>query len=327
MQNHVIDGLQCGRYDRPILEQLREAGVAGVTITASFWEDALETMDAIARWNDLLRDNADVALLVRTADDIEEAARTSRVGIVLGTQNSSLFNDRLGFVEHFWQMGVRIVQLTYNNQNAIGSSCYEPNDSGLSRFGREVVEEMNRVGMLIDLSHVGDRTSFEAIEASQRPVAINHANAKEVFDHPRNKERKVIDALVAHGGVLGVCTYNNISGPYAGGLDGAVDLIAKHVDLFGVEHIAFGSDMDPGAPADDVEWMRKGRWTRKPQTGASRPDLPPPPAEWMDSFAKFNEVRERIVERGLLSAAEAGQVFSGNWLKLYRDGFAPEGGA
>lgn len=319
----LIDGLQCGRYDRGILVELRDAGLTAVTITASFWESALETMDVLAKWNDLLRDNADVAMLIRTGDDIVAARETNRVGIVLGTQNSSLFDDRLGFVEHFHRMGVRIVQLTYNNQNAIGGSCYEPVDSGLSRFGREIVTEMNRLGMIVDLSHVGDTTGIDAIEHSTRPVAINHANATALYAHPRNKGDRVLDALVAHGGVLGVCTYNNIAGPYAGDLRGAAELIVRHVDKLGIDHVAFGSDMSPGAPDDDVQWMRKGRWTRSEQQGAVLPDAPAPPEEWMDSAAKVGELASYLIESGLLGSDDVDAVFSRNWLRLYRDGFAP----
>ncbi|UOR01127.1 membrane dipeptidase [Leucobacter allii] len=323
----VIDGLQCGRYDRELIERMRDGGLRAVTITASFWEDALETMDVLTGWNDLVREHPDVALIARSGADIDAAVATDRVAIVLGTQNSSLFNDRIGFIEHFWDMGVRIVQLTYNIQNAIGSSCYEPVDTGLSRFGREVVEEMNRVGMIVDLSHVGERTSLEAIEASERPVAINHANARAIYEHARNKGTEVLDALVAHGGVLGVCTYNNIAGDYAATLDGSAELVARHVELLGIDHVAYGSDLDPNSPADNIAWMRNGRWSRKVQHGASRPDIAPPPEAWIDNFDfhKFGEVRDRLVERGLLSAAEAEQVFFGNWKRMYDEGFAPTG--
>ncbi|TDP95438.1 membrane dipeptidase [Leucobacter luti] len=321
----VIDGLQCGRYDAALLSQMRDSGVRAVTITASFWEDAMETMDVLTRWNDTVRNAPDVALIARTGADIDEAVASNRIAIVLGTQNSSLFNDRIGFVEHFWNMGVRIVQLTYNIQNAVGSSCYEPHDSGLSRFGHEIVEEMNRVGMLVDLSHVGERTSLEAIIASSRPVIINHANARSIYDHARNKGTEVLDALVARGGVLGVCTYNNIAGDYAATLDGSAELIAKHVELLGVDHVAYGSDLDPNAPADNIPWMRQGRWSRKTQHGASRPDLAPPPEAWIDNFDfhKFGAVRDRIVERGLLTSDEAEQVFYGNWKRVYDEGFVP----
>ncbi|WP_053385063.1 dipeptidase [Leucobacter celer] len=321
----VIDGLQCGRYDRGLLERMRDGGLRAATITASFWEDALETMDALAKWNDLVREHSDLALIARSGADIDNAVASDRIAIVLGTQNSSLFNDRLGFIEHFWNMGVRIVQLTYNIQNAIGASCYEPTDTGLSRFGHEVVEEMNRVGMIVDLSHVGERTSLEAIEASTRPVAINHANARSIYDHARNKGDDVLRALVAGGGVLGVCTYNNIAGEYAATLDGSADLIAKHVDLLGIDHVAYGSDLDPNAPTDNLAWMRNGRWSRRTQHGAARPDIAPPPEAWIDNFDfhKFGEVRDRLVERGLLTADEAQQVFFGNWKRMYDEGFVP----
>jgi len=319
----LVDGLQCGRYDRDILVEMRDAGLTAVTITASFWESSLETMDVLARWNDLLRDHADVAMLVRTGDDVLTARDSGRVGIVLGTQNSSLFDDRLGFVEHFWHMGVRIVQLTYNNQNAIGGSCYEPVDSGLSRFGREVVTEMNRLGMVVDLSHVGDTTGVDAIEHSTRPIAINHANAAALYAHPRNKGDRVLDALVANGGVLGVCTYNNIAGRFAGDVRGAAELIVRHVEKLGIDHVAFGSDMSPGAPDGDIEWMRKGRWTRTEQQGAVQSGVPTPPEEWMDSAAKVGELAEYLVDSGLLDEGEVDAVFSGNWLRLYREGFAP----
>lgn len=323
----VIDGLQCGRYDRGLLEQMRDGGLRAVTITASFWEDALETMDALTRWNDLARENPDLAFIARSGADIDDAVASDRVAIVLGTQNSSLFNDRIGFIEHFWNMGVRIVQLTYNIQNAIGSSCYEPTDTGLSRFGQEVVDEMNRVGMIVDLSHVGERTSLEAIEASSRPVAINHANARSIYDHARNKGDDVLRALVERGGVLGVCTYNNIAGERVASLDGSAELIADHVELLGIDHVAYGSDLDPNSPADNIAWMRNGRWSRRAQHGASRPDIAPPPEAWIDNFDfhKFGEVRDRLVERGLLTAEEAHRVFYGNWKRMYDEGFEPSG--
>lgn len=322
---YVIDGLQCGRYDRELLTRLRDGGVGAVTITASFWEDALETMDVITEWNDLERNHSDVVLIARTGTDIDRAIASNRVAVVLGTQNSSLFNDRIGYIEHFWNMGVRIVQLTYNVQNAIGASCYEPKDTGLSRFGYEVVDEMNRLGMIVDLSHVGEQTSFDAIEASTRPVAINHANARSIYDHARNKGAKVLDALVANGGILGVCTYNNIAGEYAATLDGSAELISKHVELLGIDHVAYGSDLDPNSPEDNIAWMRNGRWSRQVQHGASRPDIAPPPEAWIDNFdfPKFGLVRDRLVERGLLTASEAEQVFFGNWKRMYDEGFAP----
>ena len=113
----------------------------------------------------------------------------------MGFQNADLFEGRIRFVELFAELGVRVIQLTYNNQNELGGSCYEDDDSGLSRFGREVVREMNRAGMLVDCSHVGDRTTLDAIKASKEPLAVTHANPDRLFPHKRNKTDEVLKAL------------------------------------------------------------------------------------------------------------------------------------
>lgn len=146
------------------------------TATVAFWEDAVETMDALAAWNDLLAANADLVVPARTAADIERAKEQGRTAILLGAQNASPLQGRLGFVRLFHDMGLRVMQLTYNNNTEFGGSCYEESDPGLTRFGREVVREMNAVGMLVDLSHSGERTRRDAIEHSALPVALTHAN-------------------------------------------------------------------------------------------------------------------------------------------------------
>lgn len=148
----IIDALQCGHFDRGSFEALRRGGYSAVTPTLGFWEGTMESLDSLARWRDMERENADLILIARTAADIERAETEGKLAVVLGYQNSNLFEDRIAFVEFFAELGVRVVQLTYNNQNELGGSCYEENDSGLARFGRDVVREMNRVGMLVDLS-------------------------------------------------------------------------------------------------------------------------------------------------------------------------------
>src|ERR671910_447883 len=162
----LIDALQCGHFNRSVLEQLRDAGVGCVTSTLGFWETATEAMDAVAWWRDLERENSTVMVIARTATDIERARSENKIAVVLGFQNATLFDGRIGFVELFADMGIRVVQLTYNNQNDFGGSCYEAEDSGLSRFGREIVHEMNRAGILVDLSHVGNRTTLDAVKHS-----------------------------------------------------------------------------------------------------------------------------------------------------------------
>lgn len=314
---YLIDGLECGRYDREVLTEFAAGQMSCVTITLGFWEDALETMDAIASWNDLARANSDLVSIARSGDDIRAAANAGKTAIILGSQNSSLTNDRLGFIELFADMGLRVMQLTYNNQNAIGGSCYEPDDSGLSRFGREVVAEMNRAGILIDLSHVGERTGIDAIETSEQPVAVTHANPASLYAHPRNKGDELLKALTANGGVLGLATYNNISGPYAESVRTWCEMVSRTVDLIGIDSVAIGTDLGQKSGPDRLEWMRKGRWTRSNQTGATLTDAPEPPREWLRSTTQIADIATELRRNGRFTDSEIAQIMGDNWLRVY----------
>jgi microsomal dipeptidase-like Zn-dependent dipeptidase len=207
----IIDGLQCGHFDREAFIALQKAGVGGVVVTCGFWEGTVESLDSIGRWRDLVRENADVAEIAVSPGAIRRIGEAGKVAVILGFQNSNLFEGRIRFVELFAELGVRVVQLTYNNQNELGGSCYETEDSGLARFGKEVVREMNAAGILVDCSHVGNRTTLDAIEVSQKPIAVTHANARSLFDHKRNKSDDVLKSLTATAGVLGCAAYGYIS--------------------------------------------------------------------------------------------------------------------
>src|SRR5690349_18704748 len=135
----LIDGLQCGHFTREVFEELRKGGVTCVTVTCGFWEDTVESLDSIARWRDLVTMNSDIVAIATSADEIRAAVAGGRLALILGFQNSTLLQGRVRFVELFAELGVRVMQLTYNNQNEIGGSCYEEEDSGLARFGREVI--------------------------------------------------------------------------------------------------------------------------------------------------------------------------------------------
>ncbi|GEB47918.1 dipeptidase [Streptomyces cacaoi] len=315
----VIDGLQCGPYDRDVFQQLRAGRVTCATATVAFWEDAIETMDALAAWNDLLDANADLVLPARTVGDIERAHETGRTAILLGAQNASPLQGRLGFVRHFHAMGLRVMQLTYNNNTEFGGSCYEETDPGLTRFGREVVREMNAVGMLVDLSHSGERTRRDAIEHSALPVVLTHANPRSLYDHPRNADDATLKALAARDGVVGLATYGSLCGRYARTLDDWCAMVARTVELVGVRHVAIGTDLSPKAGAAEFAWMRKGRWTRSEQRGA---DLGSPPAsatgtgEWLADASGLARVADGLVATGF-TRDEAHAVVGGNWLRLY----------
>jgi microsomal dipeptidase-like Zn-dependent dipeptidase len=314
----IIDGLQCSRYDREILERLATNGVTCVTTTLGFWEDTLESLDAIGRYRDLVRANDDVALIATSIDDIHEAERTGRTALLLGYQNSCALAGRIRYAELFADLGVRVIQLTYNTQNEVGGSCYEQEDSGLTRYGRELVNELNRVGILVDLSHVGERTSREAIEAASSPVAFTHANPYSLAPHPRNKSDAALRAMAERGGVVGIALYRNILGDYADSVERWAELVARTVDICGIDHVAIGSDLDEKGTADYIEWMRTGRWTRTAGYGAGK--LGAPPLGWFSSGADFGTLHDGLLTRGF-TPDEVEAIMGGNWLRLYSEVF------
>ena len=319
----LIDGLQCGHFTREIFAELRKADVGAVTVTCGFWEGTVESLDSIARWRDLVAANKDLVAIATTVDEIEAIPASGRTAIILGFQNSNLLEGRIRFVEFFAELGVRAIQLTYNNQNELGGSCYEAEDSGLSRTGKEIVREMNRTGILVDLSHVGNRTTKDAILCSEKPVAVTHANPDSLFAHKRNKTDDVLKALAERGGVLGCATYRNITGEhYCSSLKNWCEMVAKSVDIMGIDHVGIGTDRSHNFTKPDYDWMRMGRWTRGIDYGAAsaaRPGKAPPPA-WFTEVHHLGLLPGGLRDVGF-SPAEVETITNGNWLRLYRDVF------
>ncbi|MGW4797360.1 dipeptidase, partial [Nonomuraea sp. NPDC004297] len=233
---------------------------------------------------------------------------------------TSFLTGRIGYVELFADLGVRVAQLTYNIQNDVGASCYDPADGGLTRFGREVVEEMNRVGMAVDLSHVGERTSLETIEHSALPVAVTHANPASLVPHARNKSDQVLKALATRGGILGVSGYRNISGQYAATAHTWAELVARTAELVGIEHVAIGSDLGRKVVQADLNWMRQGRWTRTTQYGAGSKANPgkQPPLPWFPDTRSFPSLADALEQHGF-GPADVAAVMGGNWMRFYHE--------
>ena len=316
-----IDALHVSNWDRELFEELRAGDLMCVHVTCAIWEDTGEALQDLGRWNRKFQEHADLILPVRSGADLEFAKAKGRTGIILGFQNTSPIEDKFAFVELFHTLGVKIMQLTYNNQNLIGGSCYEPSDSGLSRFGQLIVREMNRLGMIIDLSHVGERTSLDAIEASSRPVAITHANPYSFCAHPRNKSDKVLKALAVNGGVLGCAIIPDLSGGSEVALSSWCEMIARTVDLMGIDHIGIGSDSVRKCTDETIAWMRMGRWSPVM-------DYDPGPAvwhrwpEWFQTPADFPNLAAGLLKQGF-HRDEVAAIMGGNWLRFFSEGFKP----
>ncbi len=243
----VFDGLIISKWSPEVFADMRRGGLTAANCTCSVWEGFAETMRNIGRWNAWFRDYGDLILKARNTADIHRAKEQGKTAIVLGFQNVSAFEDRLEYVGIFKDAGVGVAQITYNTQNLVGSGCYESRDGGLSEFGREVVAEMNRVGMLCDLSHVGSKTSEDVILASTGPVAYSHCLPSALKAHPRNKSDRDLRFMAERGGFIGVTMFS----PFlAQGDDATVDdyvaAIDYVVDIAGEDVVGIGTDFTQG---------------------------------------------------------------------------------
>lgn len=311
----VVDGLQINNWSRPILEELRTGGVSAVNATCAVWENAADTLRSIGQWLELVNRNPDLVFLANSGKDIDTAKEQNRIAVFLGFQNASPFEDDYRYVEVFHRLGVRIAQLTYNNQNLVGGGCFESQDPGLSRYGRMIVEEMNRVGMLIDLSHVGYRTSLDAIEASRVPLAITHSNPLWFFNSPRNKPDEVIRALVDRDGVIGCCLYPTVSGGEHVTVEDFCAMVSRMVDEYGPSHIGIGSDCTRGWDQEFVGWLRHGRW--HPTDPLNTPTWPLWP-NWFNGPLDFPRLTDGLVTAGL-NDETVSAVLGGNWARLFTE--------
>lgn len=322
----VIDGLEYCRWDRDLFERLRAGGVTTVHVTIAYWESARETLTRIAEWQRRFVEHADLIRPVFGAEDIRQAKREGRTGILVGAQNCSPIDDELGLIGVMRRLGLLIMQLSYNNQSLLATGCYEDHDPGITRFGREAIREMNRVGMLIDMSHSAERSTLEAIELSARPIVISHANP--AFFHPakRNKSDTVLRALAESGGLLGFSLYPfHLPGGGDCTLEAFCEMVARSADLMGVEHLGIGSDLCLNQPQSVLHWMRNGRWTATPDYGEGSADnagWPEQPA-WFRSPEDFPRLTDGLLAHGF-DAAEVARIIGGNWLRILETGTEPQ---
>lgn len=325
----LIDGLQYANWSEKVFRQMRAGGVDAVHVTITYHETFRETVLQIERWNRWFEQHRDLIFQGRTAADVRRAQETCRTAIFFGSQNPSCMEDDIGLIEILHTLGLRFMQLTYNNQSLLASGCYEDEDSGLTRMGREVVTEMNRVGLVIDMSHSGERSTLEAIEHSTRPIAITHANPASWHPALRNKSDTVLKALGETGGMLGFSVYpHHLKGGSSCTLQDFCDMIARTADLMGCVHVGIGTDLCQDHPDSIVEWMRTGRWTKRIDYGegsAAAPGFPDMP-EWFADNRDFGTIRAGLRAAGM-SDAEADAVMGGNWLRFFATSFGPAHGS
>lgn len=310
----VIDGLNVSVWDLDVFEGLKRGGVTAINATTAVYEGFRGTVRNIEQWNLKFDTYKKLIMPIRRVEDIGEAKERGRVGIIIGFQNTSPLEDDVNLLQVFRDLGVRIMQLTYNDRNYSGDGCFERTDSGLSEFGLRVVGEMNRQGILIDLSHTGYRTAMDAIEVSDDPVAFTHANPKALSENPRNKTDEQIKALAEKGGVIGATPYPIfLPAGYKSKLSDFLDVMDYLVDLVGVNHVAVGTDFTEKQPEEFFIWLHTGKSWERPFSELEYPVIYP---EGIRSADEFPNITRGLVERGY-TESEVKKIIGENWLRLY----------
>ena len=321
----IIDGLQYGNWSEEIFAQLQAGGVAAVHATICYHENFRETVANIEQWNRWFERYPHLITPGRTAADVRQAHTEGRTAIVFGFQNCSPIEDDIGLIEIVHTLGARFMQLSYNNQSLLATGCYEDEDPGITRFGRQAIVEMNRVGLVIDMSHSAERSTLEAIEVSERPIAITHANPASWHPARRNKSDDVLQALGESGGMLGFSVYPH---HLRNGGDCTVDdfcaMIAETAELIGIDNVGIGSDLCQNQPDSVVTWMRVGRWSKDADYGEGSADNPgfPPQPPWFGDNTDFQNLIDGLTATGF-SADEVAKVMGGNWLSFFERSFGP----
>jgi len=318
--NYRIDNLQYCNWSREIFEINREAGLNAVHVTVVYHEDYDEFLTKISEWDELFKKNSDLIFLGKDFKDIEKAKSENKTAIFFGFQNCSPIEDDLKLVEKVHELGCRFMQLTYNNQSLLATGCYENVDSGVTNFGKEVIKEMNRVGIVIDMSHSAEKSTLDAIELSEKPIAITHANPFFWHSAKRNKSDNLLKNLSQSGGMLGLSLYaHHLKDSSNCKLENFCEMVAKTADLIGVKNIGIGSDLCLNQPDSVVEWMRNGTWTKAKNYGEGSKDKPgfPKQPDWFIDARGFSSLEKGLKNIGF-SIDEVNGILGNNWFNFYK---------
>ncbi|WP_375253888.1 membrane dipeptidase [Yoonia sp.] len=321
----LIDGLQYANWSEKIFRQMREGGVDAVHVTIAYHENFRETVLNFEAWNRWFEQYPDLIFHGEWASDIDKARETGRTAVFFGFQNPSPIEDDIGLVAVLHKLGARFMQLSYNNQSLLATGCYEAEDPGITRMGRQVIKEMNRVGLVVDMSHSADRSTIEAADISQRPIAITHANLHSWQPALRNKRNDVVRAVTQNGGMMGFSLYpHHLKGKGDCTVESFCQMVADAAEAFGVDHFGIGSDLCQDQPDSVVEWMRVGRWSKEIDYGegsANAPGFPPMPA-WFEDNRHFGNIADGLRAVGF-SGDEVGKLMGGNWYRFFAENFRP----
>jgi membrane dipeptidase len=310
-----------------MVRNARASGITAVNATISAVGDAEngfeETVRNIAAWHHEIETHPDTFMQVRSVADILTAKRTKRMGSIFGFQDTTPYWDKIGRVDMFHRLGVRIVQLTYNGANLVGDGCLVPEDRGLKPYGREVVARLNELGSLVDVSHVGWETTRQAIATSTRPVAATHSGAAAVNNVPRCKPDDILRALADKGGVVGVFMMPFL---IAQGQPTAADFM-RHLEhciqICGEDHVGIGSDLSttPLELTPAFRAMHGGFVKQRRAMGISAPGEDENVFNYVPDFnaPRRMELVADAMQRAGHTTTRIEKILGGNWIRLLGD--------
>lgn len=313
--------------DPRAISDAQSAGLGAINLTIGHvfgeGDPFVETVDSIAWWNEAIRLHPESLVMVRAAEDIRAAHKARKVGLILGFQNTEMFGGDAARARLFADLGVRVVQLTYNLKGTAGDGALVPENGGLTEFGHDLVAALNEKRLLVDASHASEQTTLDAIAASEKPIAITHTGCAALAPHPRNRGDAELRALADKGGVAGVYFM-----PYLtpGRQHMAADIVAhiEHaVNVCGEDHVGLGTD-GTTTPIDDMpSFLERHREDieNRARLGVGAPNEDPDiitvPRDLMGP-GMYQELADRLAANGH-SSARIEKILGDNFLRLFSE--------
>jgi membrane dipeptidase len=319
----VIDGLNAGGPHKEWLPLVKEAGVDATVSTIGWMQGTRMTLQDIEFLKKRIAESPEALTFATTAAHIEQAKRDGKTAVVMCSQNTRLIEDEVSLLDTFHALGMRIIQLTYNEANLVGDGCIEPRNGGLTEFGRAVVKRMNVLGVIIDGSHTGKRTTMEAMALTEQPFVFTHANAKAVSESARNIDDEQIEACARTGGVIGINAFSafvKAEDPQAASMDDFFAHVAHVIKVAGIDHIGLGLDQTETRP-----WYTDRGVGIDPNQSADRRERVAPKKTYpaysyvpgLESITGMPLLTQEFVRRRYKEEAIR-KILGLNWLRVYR---------
>jgi membrane dipeptidase len=317
---NALDSTRIAQGDKVYIQKLKQSGVTAINHTVAATEGMVEAMQSIVDWWRVYQRYPEEIIVGRAFNDILRAKHERKVAVFFGFQDTAPMEGHMQMFKIYHALGIRFVQLTYQRRNLVGDGCGEPTNAGLSKFGVEVVKELNRLGMVIDLSHVGVQTTLDTIEVSERPVTVTHSGVRALCETVRNKTDEEIKALAARGGVIGIPPKSGFLKPDGLKTGTTIDDYLNHIDyvvnLVGVDYVGVGTDV-----GDERKYTRDrmAQFNQKyPEVAIIDEDLRTDVmhTEGLQSPGTLYNITAGLVARGY-SDEDIRKIIGGNFLRVF----------